>query len=118
MDPEIENSLFSKDVMIGLFLGFWNKIALPDSRPLGLKNETPVDDLIDIFVSLDPSSANVVQNIDYWASDSRFFGIIGQQDYRSFETMIEKVGNKTFPFIAPFLGLDMSTQDTYRFVFL
>ena len=108
-------SSFSKDMLIGLFLGFWNQVNMTDTR-VGYKGNKSIEELVTLHVSLDSSSMGTADNINYWANDPRFFGVIAQQDYLSVETAIELLGNTTFPFFAPCLGLDMNNPDSFRFV--
>ena len=108
---------YSQDLLTGLFLGFWNKAALPVSVPKG----------VNLTMRLDVRSNQENENARYWATDSteRFFGIIAQQDYNTTQTIfseLNSVHKNDFPFIAPIIGLPINftqgSQTLWKFVTL
>ena len=99
------------DVLTGMFLAFWNKVPLPDTRLIAT-NES-VDDRLLLHVALDSLSPSETENAKYWAADSRFFGMIMQLDHTSADNIVQLIYDNAFPFFAPYTGITINTTQTY-----
>lgn len=101
----------AEDVLTGMFLAFWNKVPLPDTR-LVATNES-VDAQLLLHVALDPLSPSETENAKYWAADSRFFGMIMQLDHNTADNIVPLIYDYVFPFFAPYTGITINTTQTY-----
>ena len=101
----------AEDVLTGMFLAFWNKVPLPDTR-LVATNES-IDDQLLLHVTLDSLSPSETENAKYWAADSRFFGMIMQLDHNAADNIVPLIFDYAFPFFAPYTGITVNVTQTY-----